>query len=76
MKLIPAILILVCLSANANKTADLKAACLDNPTHIICVECAEKAAARKARRDAKLQAQIDAVRSDRPVDRNAQAPTH
>lgn len=47
--------------ALASKARELTAACKDNPQHQVCVGLAAKKARAKARSDAKLQAQIDAV---------------
>ena len=47
--------------AQASKARELTAACKDNPQHQVCVDLAAKKAKVKARADAKLQAQIDAV---------------
>ena len=44
-----------------SKSQQLKAACLHNPQHPICQEMAAKQKARKEKRDAALQAKIDAV---------------
>jgi len=47
--------------AHASKARELTAACKDNPQHQVCLDLAVKKAKAKARADAKLQAQIDAV---------------
>ena len=47
------------------KIAELKAACKENPTHAICQEREAKAAKTKAKREAKMDAQIDRVKGNR-----------
>jgi len=55
------VLVSIAMPAHASKARELTAACKDNPQHQVCVDLAAKKAKAKARADAKLQAQIDAV---------------
>ena len=59
--------LLLSFAANAAspKTGELHAACVQNPSHSICKKIAERKQAMKDKREAKLQAQIDAVRSNK-----------
>jgi len=48
----------------ASKIEELKAACKENPTHVICQEREAKTAAAKAKREAKADAAIRRVKEN------------
>jgi len=50
--------------AASSKIEELKAACKENPTHVICQEREAKIAAAKAKREAKADAAIRRVKEN------------
>ena len=50
--------------AASSKIEELKAACKENPTHVICQEREAKTAAAKAKREAKADAAIRRVKEN------------
>lgn len=54
-------------NAASPKVGELHSACAQNPTHPICVKMEERKQKMKEKREAKLQAQIDAILSNQPV---------
>ena len=53
------------MPAVASKTDELKAACLENPTHEVCQAREAKKAKAKAKREAKMEATILRVKENR-----------
>lgn len=49
----------------ASKIEELKAACKENPSHVICQEREAKQAQAKARREAKMNAAIQRVKENK-----------